>query len=313
MSAEVETMFSVREKPWHNLGVICEEALNSADALRIAGLDWTVERQPVFTADGKEVPGYKLNRRSSDGKALGIVSNKYKIVQNAEAFEFTDELVGGDVKYVTAGSLYGGKKIWLLAQMPNTKILGDDVEPYMCFANTHDGTGAVKICMTPIRVVCNNTLNLALRTAKRTWSAVHMGNFEAKVEEAKKALELAGKYMEELDLFADRMANATLKPEDAYVLISKMFDYKDDDTDRVKRGMEKLRADYMNCYYVEDNKKFVGTAWGALNAMADLTGHNEPRRKTKTYAENNWGNIMTGHWMNDQFENMVLDAVKVSA
>ena len=188
MSANVESMLYTREKPWHGLGVMCEEAPNSADALRIAGLDWTVESKPVFTDNGVEIPGYKLNMRSSDNKPLGIVSNKYRIVQNVDAFEFTDEMIGGDVRYETAGSLNGGKRIWLLAKMPTTKIVGDDVEPYMCFTNTHDGTGAIKVCMTPIRVVCNNTLNLALSGAKRTWSAIHVGDFAQKVAEAKKAL-----------------------------------------------------------------------------------------------------------------------------
>ena len=167
MSANVETMMYVREKPWHNLGVMCEEAPNSAEALRIAGLDWTVESKPVFTGDGMEIPGYKLNQRSSDGKPLGIVSNKYRIVQNVDAFEFTDELVGGDVRYETAGSLNGGKRIWLLAKMPDTKVCGDAVEPYLCFSNDHSGNSGIKVCCVPIRVVCGNTLNLALSSAKR--------------------------------------------------------------------------------------------------------------------------------------------------
>lgn len=309
MSANVETMMYVRETPWHGLGVRCEEALNSADALRIAGLDWTVESKPVFTENGVELAGYRLNQRSSDGKPLGIVSDKYRVVQNADAFEFTDELVGGDVRYETAGSLNGGKRVWMLAKMPETKVAGDEVEPYLCFTNVHDGTGAIKVCMTPIRVVCNNTLNFALKQAKRSWSAVHVGDFAAKVAEAKKALDLAGEYMDALDVFALQMANTTLKLDKVNELIGEMFPIKDDDTERIKRGMEKLRADYMRCYVMEDNKKFADTAWGALNAMTDLVGHNEPRRKTKTYQENNWGNIINGHWMNDNFTKLVLQAV----
>lgn len=309
MPACVESMMYTREKPWHGLGVRCEEAPNSAEALKIAGLDWTVESRPVFTESGIEIPGYKLNERSSDGKALGIVTNKYRIVQNVDAFEFTDELIGGDVRYETAGSLNGGKRVWLLAKMPETTILGDEVEPYMCFTNNHDGTGAIKVCMTPIRVVCNNTLNLALKGAKRSWSAIHVGDFKAKVEEAKKSLELAGKYMDALDGFADQMANTTLRAAKVRELIAQMFSFDEDDTERVKSGMQKMRNDYMACYYQEDNRKFTDTAWGALNAMADMTGHNAPRRKTKNYQENNWGNIIGGHWMNDDFQEMVLQAV----
>jgi phage/plasmid-like protein (TIGR03299 family) len=162
MSANVETMFYVKEKPWHGLGERVEDALNSKQALEKAGLDWKVLQKKVFV-DGYSVPQYKANVRSSDGKVLGIVSDKYKIVQNVDAFEFTDNIIGNgeiEVKYETAGSLASGKKIWLLAKMPTTTILGDDVEPYMVFTNTHDGSGSIRVAMTPVRVVCQNTLTM---------------------------------------------------------------------------------------------------------------------------------------------------------
>ncbi len=184
MAANVETMFSVREKPWHGLGVMVEEAPTSADALQLAGLDWEINAKPVFTAEGIQIPGYQANTRSSDGSIMGIVSDKYRIVQNREAFEFTDALIGEGVTYETAGSLRGGKTIWLLAKMPETEILGDKFEPYICFTNSHDGSGAVRACMTPVRVVCNNTLNLALSQASRSWSTPHKGNVQGRLAEA---------------------------------------------------------------------------------------------------------------------------------
>lgn len=90
------------------------------------------------------------NVRSSDGAVLGVVSDRYQVVQNAEAFAFTDALIGGEgqVHYETAGSLMGGRKIWLLAKLPDTEIVGDKTEPYLCFSNTHDGSGAIRVCMT---------------------------------------------------------------------------------------------------------------------------------------------------------------------
>lgn len=142
------------------------------------------------------IPGYKANVRSSDNKVLGVVSDKYRIVQNADAFAFTDALIGGDVHYETAGSLLDGKKIWLLAKLPDSEICGDKTEPYVCFSNTHDGSGAVRVCMTPVRVVCNNTLNLALNTAQRAWSVRHVGDISTKLVEAQQCLEMAGKYMD---------------------------------------------------------------------------------------------------------------------
>ena len=167
MAANVESMFYVREVPWHGLGTMVQEAPTSADALRLAGLDWEVKQRSIQVCGGAKIENFKANVRSTDGKVLGVVSDRYQIVQNTEAFSFTDELVGGDVRYETAGSLQDGRKIWLLAKMPTRKVIDDEVEPYLCFSNTHDGSGAIRVCMTPIRVVCNNTLNLALNTARR--------------------------------------------------------------------------------------------------------------------------------------------------
>ena len=199
MSANVETMMYTREKPWHGLGTKVMEAPTSADAIRLAGLNWTVEPKPVYDGEGTPIPGWVANTRSSDGKVLGLVTTRYKVVQNADAFSFTDHLIGGDVRYETAGSLREGKQVWLLAKMPSAKVAGDEVEPYLCFTNTHDGTGAVRVCMTPVRVVCNNTLNLALSSAMRSWSMIHTGDIEGKISEARQTLELAQRYMLELD------------------------------------------------------------------------------------------------------------------
>ena len=130
MPAEVESMMYVREKPWHGLGTEVTEAPTSADALRFAGLDWNVRQEPVFNSRGGIVKGYKANVRDSDGSVLGIVSERYKVVQNEEAFKFTDELIGGEVRYETAGSLREGKQIWLLAKLPERRVAGDAVDPY---------------------------------------------------------------------------------------------------------------------------------------------------------------------------------------
>ena len=105
MSANVETMFYVREKPWHGLGVQVMEAPASADALIWAGLDWRVVQRDVCTDEGCWIPGYKANVRDTDGSVLGIVSDRYKVVQNEDAFKFTDQLLGEGVTYETAGSL----------------------------------------------------------------------------------------------------------------------------------------------------------------------------------------------------------------
>lgn len=305
MPACVESMMYVREKPWHGLGTQVEEAPTSADALRLAGLDWDVVQKNIQICGGAKIENYQANVRSTDGKVLGVVSSRYKIVQNSEAFAFTDSIIGGEVRYETAGSLNGGKKIWLLAKLPETEIVGDKTEPYLCFTNTHDGSGAIRVCMTPIRVVCNNTLNLALDGAKRAWSVRHTGDMQSKMHEARVCLEMANAYMDELDRTADRLANTTVTRERLHEILEELFPVGEENTDREKQNIQRLRNEYMVCYFAPDILKFRGTAWGAVNAMGDMVSHNAPRRRTANYRENNWGRIMDGHVLMDKLLSLV--------
>ena len=105
--------------------------------------------------------GFKANVRDTDQQILGVVTDRYKVVQNEDAFAFTDQLLGEGVSYETAGSLQNGRRIWMLAKLPQRYIIsGDEIEPYLVFMNAHDGTGAIKAAMTPIRVVCQNTFEI---------------------------------------------------------------------------------------------------------------------------------------------------------
>lgn len=300
MPANVETMMYVREKPWHGLGTCVEKAPTSREALELAGLDWEIEGKPVYDESGLVIPGYVANTRSTDARVMGIVSNKYSVVQNREAFDFTDALIGEGVTYETAGSLRGGKQIWLLGKMPDTKILGEAFEPYICFTNTHDGSGAVRACMTPIRVVCNNTLNMALSEAKRAWSTPHRGNVQAKLEEARQTLQLAEQYLVSLDEEADRMANAKMSDDEIKAALDKLFELPKDATERMKRTAETAKDEIIVCAFRPDLAQFLNTKWGFVNAVSDYVGHSEPARRTKNFEENRWGNIIGGHWLFDK-------------
>ncbi len=320
MAHNVETMFSVREKPWHyaetsDVTKLIQEAPTSKDALRYAGLDWEVLQTPVYMENGIEIPNYKANIRSTDKACLGIVTDRYQIVQNADAFEFTDAIVGetenGVVTYETAGSLCGGRKVWMLAKMPVQKVLDDDVEPYMFFSNSHDGSGAIKVGMTPIRIVCNNTLNMALNSAKRSWSTKHVGDMQSKLEEAKLCLQMADKYMQNLDIEADRLANATLYREQIDEILDEMFPINDNDSDRKKQNVQSVKDSFYVAYFMPDILKFGESAWRAVNAMSDMVTHSTPKRNTASYEENRWGKIMDGHVMMDQFVELVNQKIAV--
>lgn len=319
MPANVESLFYVsneansRFTPWHGLGTPVEEALKSAEAIQMAGLNWTVDARPVYDSFQKEIEGYKANVRSSDNSVLGIVSDKYKIVQNEEAFEFTDSLIGDEVKYETAGSLKEGKLVWLLAKMPERKILDDKFDPYICFSNQHDGKGAIKVCMTPIRVVCNNTLNLALDTAKRTWSTKHMGDMQSKLEEARETLGFAHDYLEALNEEANRLSEVKVSDSELEAIFDAMYpiDY-DKDTNRKIKNITDMKTKLFNCYEMNDISQYKGTAWGIVNAATDMADHATPQRFSENFEENRWSVVMFGHPFVDAIYKRLVDIKSIN-
>ena len=307
MAAEVETMFYTREKPWHGLGTLVAEAPESREALRIAGLNWKVLQEPVYTENDELIQGYKANVRDSDRKILGVVTDRYKVIQNEEAFAFTDALLGEGVRYETAGSLQEGRRVWLLARLPREYIIaGERISPYMVFSNTHDGSGAVKTALTPIRVVCNNTLNLALRTAKRSWSMIHTGDISGKIEDAKNTLLLADEYMTALGQEFEDLRKIKLSEKQVLDYIKILLPMEENYSLLQKRGVEKLRADMKMRYFDAPDLKDVGNnGYRFVNAVSDFATHSTPRRKTANYKENIFARTADGNPMIDRAYQLV--------
>lgn len=307
MAANVETMFYTREKPWHGLGTMVADAPNSKDALRIAGLNWKVLQEPVYTENEELIQGYKANVRDTDRKVLGVVTDRYKVIQNEEAFAFTDTLLGEGVRYETAGSLQEGRRVWMLARLPREFIIGGErISPYMVFSNTHDGSGAVKTALTPIRVVCNNTLNLALRTAKRSWSMIHTGDISGKIEEAKNTLLLADGYMTALGQEFENLRKIKLSEKQVLDYIKILLPMEENYSLLQKRGVEKLRADMKMRYFDAPDLKGVGNnGYRFVNAVSDFATHSTPRRKTANYKENIFARTADGNPMIDRAYQLV--------
>ena len=307
MAANVETMFYTREKPWHGLGTMVAEAPNSKDALRLAGLNWKVLQEPVYTENKELIQGYKANVRDTDRKVLGVVTDRYKVIQNEEAFAFTDTLLGEGVRYETAGSLQEGRRVWMLARLPREFIIGGErISPYMVFTNTHDGSGAVKTALTPIRVVCNNTLNLALRTAKRSWSMIHTGDISGKIEEAKNTLLLADEYMTALGQEFENLRKIKLSEKQVLDYIKILLPMEENYSLLQKRGVEKLRADMKMRYFDAPDLKGVGNnGYRFVNAVSDFATHSTPRRKTANYKENIFARTADGNPMIDRAYQLV--------
>ena len=297
MAANVETMFSVRERPWHGLGTVVESAPSSKEALELAGLDWQVHQKDISVLWGRTIPGYKANVRDTDGAVLGVVTDKYRVVQNEDAFAFTDELLGEGVKYETAGSLNGGKKVWILARLPREYVIsGERISPYLVFSNTHDGSGAIRVAITPIRVVCNNTLNLALARAERSFSMIHTGNINEKFEEAKKTLFMADTYMEELGKEFERLRSIKVSDAQVEEYVNMLIPLDEDATATQIKNARTLRNDILTRYFDAPDLKVLGkNAYRFVNAASDFATHANPLRRTARYRENLFAKTVDGN------------------
>lgn len=306
----VETMFSVREVPWHGLGTIIEEAPDSKEAIKIAGLDWRVIQSPVICADnGSIIPGFKANIRETDRKVLGMVTDKYKIVQNEDAFAFTDALLGEGVRYETAGSLASGRRVWMLARMESKLMTGEQIDPYLVFTNSHDGSGAIRVAITPVRVVCQNTLNLALRQAERQWSCIHKGDIDSKLEEARMTLLNAEHYMEVLEEEFGELKLQKLTTDKVKEYVNMLLPIDEADSPRKIANIREMRSDLMNRYmFAPDLVDIEKSAYRFVNAVSDFATHKEPGRKTANYKENLFMKTIDGNALIDMSLKLVKSA-----
>ena len=196
--------FLDKEKLHTGFGEVITDAKSYNDVLTQAGLNWTVCSRPLYTEiNGKQVliPGVNSIVREEDEKPLGIVSDKYKIVNNADAFAFTESIFNSkEIEFIRGGSYRGGSATWLEAKVTGKySVLGDDVDCYLIFMNTHDGSGSVKCMIVPERIVCSNALNIPLRDQSRHWRCVHSGDPMKKIDEARQILLAGSSYMEALN------------------------------------------------------------------------------------------------------------------
>ncbi|QEC53610.1 phage/plasmid-like protein (TIGR03299 family) [Anseongella ginsenosidimutans] len=212
------SFFSVKEKAWHGLGQIVEEYPTSAEAVRHAGLDYVVEKRPLYTYDtdnfrgesetGRlipeiEVPDFFATVRSDTDQVLGVVGRDYQIVQNTEAFSFFDAIVGGTdgILYETAGALGKGERVFITAKLPEFIRVGkeDLIEQYLFLTTSHDGYGSITAAFTPVRIVCNNTLNAALKNHSNCVKIRHTASARDRLKQAHALLGITNQLAGELE------------------------------------------------------------------------------------------------------------------
>ena len=303
---EYDWMLSVKQRPWHGIGTVVEDAPTSDEAIKIAKLDWKIEQVPVM-ANGVEIPNYFANVRSDTNQALGVVRGRYKVVQNTEAFDFVDGIIENkdvECRYETAGSLFNGRKIFLLVKLPNKELLGDDVENYLFFTNSHDGSSALTAGITNVRVVCNNTLQMALKGAQRTWTCRHTDSIFAKNAQAQEALGLAVTYIDKMQETAWELASKKINEE---AFFRKLFEKNP--TNLCEKNKEQA-IERMHLIYTQkdDLQNFRGSAWGMYNAVADFVSNTTPFRNTATYKENKMNQFCSGYAMLNTAQDLLMVA-----
>jgi len=302
------SFMSVKEKAWHGLGQILDKPATAQEAIESAGLDFEVQKEPVYVpvrqvnmnaaldfdncmriGAPKHTPGYFDMRvvedrfatyRTDTGHPFGVVGSRYEIVQNRDAFGFFDAIVGeGEAIYETAGALGGGEVIFITAKLPSFIRVGanDDIEKYLLFTSSHDGSGAITAMFTPIRVVCNNTLNAALRSNAARVTIRHTKSVHDNLKKAHTVLGITNRLSEELTAIYNNMAKVRITDK-------QLMDYIEtvvlgDTLERMVKKDEKFELSTRSSNIMGNITKYAyehptqqlettkGTAWGAYQAI----------------------------------------------
>lgn len=289
-----DSMMSVREMPWHGLGEVLKKPPKTIEeAVKLSGLDWGVEQYPVFAQiDGKKVvmAGFKANVRTDTHQALGMVSERYKPVQNIQAFSWLASIFGFEMHFETAGSLMGGKRTWVLMKIPDfVNVGGDPIGQYAFISNGFDGNTSMTTAMTPIRIVCANTLNAALHIAKgknqkRTYVIRHLGDMEGKIKEARNVLQITIDYYKALKVIGDGLAKAKITEKKADQVLKLIIPVDDSLGDRAQENRAMARADIMRIFLGEgsegDTRGNAPNSWWCLyNSIVEWLDWSRDERK----------------------------------
>jgi len=292
-STDRHSFFSVKEKAWHGLGQILDEHPTSEEAIRQAGLDYEVVKAPLFihtnpvriepggglvTEWETPVPGFFATKRMDTGVPLGVVGKDYHIVQNRDAFSFFDSIAGcGEILYETAGALGQGERIFITAKLPGYIRVGDDdlIERYLFLTNSHDGSGSITAAFTPIRVVCQNTLNAAMRNLSNVVRIRHTANAKLRLQQAHKVMGIANQVSAELEPVFNRWAKVRITDGDLKKLIEMAMapnrevlgKLKDSKVEELYTNMVESVYEYALSSPTQNMQTTTGTVFGAYNAV----------------------------------------------
>ncbi len=279
---------SFREPAWHGLGTVFHEEVSTKEMLELANLqDWNVRLEEVVMPDGfNSDRKYNYVTRTnpfdrSQNDVLGVVGERYRILQNEELFDFGDALLDGGGRWETAGSIKGGRQVFGSLALEREMVIdekgvGDKVTSYLLVNTSHDGSIAIQASVTPVRVVCANTLNLAIgtgvgrhRSVKQSYKVRHTQTAQGKIQAAREALGLANTYLDEFDKLAHELIQREITQDKFMEILYTAYPRPEEDKKgAVSKWNTKIET-IEEIYQSATTNMISGTAWGALNAMTE--------------------------------------------
>ena len=300
---------------WSGLGKDVSQANSAYEVCKLAGLDYKVRTEKIYTSDGIAIPNMVATRRVDTigdveipSTVYGAVTERYCPVQNHEGFEFIDSLFQHNgFQIETAGQFHDGKIVWVEAKLPQQTMVGEDIMPYIVFTNRHDGKGSVRIFLTPVRISCQNTLNYAIKGAKgRTFSVKHTNSAVTRLEQAKMMLHHYGEYLEAMSQKIEAQKRTLIEEKHIDNMLSIMFPFKQEDTPRVKETAMAQRNEVKQVYYgVDDLDGYENSGFKFVNAVSDWATHHTPKRNTANYRSNLFQNTLEGNKYIDMAVDMI--------
>jgi phage/plasmid-like protein (TIGR03299 family) len=271
------------EVAWHGLGQVVKGAMTAEEAIKNANLDYEVDKAKVqfFPATDKQiwVEGHYATYRKDTYDYLGMVKSRYEIVQNRDAFGFFDSIIDeGEAIFETAGALGNGERIFLVAKLPSDfEIGGEKIEKYIMLTNSHDGSSSVIAGMTNIRVVCNNTLQAALKGLENKVSINHISGAKDKLKEAHRVMGIASNYSNQVQDIFNQMADRKMTEGQYRDYFEAIFtpEYKTAMTAAEEKEMStRLKnmiegtTQFAFTHPTQTTDAANGTLWGAYNAVS---------------------------------------------
>lgn len=302
-----------RTSTWSNIGKSVESCKNMEQVMKAAHLDYNVGLKPVFAGINEtkqQVPNRFVTFRESDGHMYDIVSDKYRVVQNSEAFDFVN-FMNSDITYEKAGETESGM-VYIIAKLPSVNILGDEFTPHAIFRNGFGGKIKITAAICPLRIVCENQFNFAFKNTQNSITVRHVGNASAKLEEAKHVLKMSADYMDELNRQAQIYAGTKMDPAQIERVVNWLFPVPAEEVDMnsfARFQLQTAKDKFITAYNADDNYNFRGSAWGIINAYADYITHKEPMGNKSSKEENKFITTV----FHPALMNKILDLVRAAA